>query len=608
MKRIVLLGITTVMLLVQLKAQNSTGFTAFTVAHNNGTSNVLLSYNALANQWKAVGLTNTNNIKAIATDPVNRIVFAVNGNTFGKIDTKTGSFTAIGNIGQANGEFGIVALNNIEGLTFDFVNNKMYATHSIESGSVCSPVANSNDLLFQINIFTGKLIPNAMRDANGNASDYSVIELAQISSSLDNCTTDKTLYDVNGIAFDKFTGLLYAIQNQGSVGAITLINSVNGKLMGVMYELGDMDLVDLGFNSFGDLFGTTGSNSANKPANCFEFIDLQTNEVVNLSLPDSTGVNFDFKSLDFFTAYNDLALQLTVDPAINLPLNIGDAVTFNITIYNQGELDNTDIIINNYVPEGLLLNDLNWTLIPGTNNAEYTLNSQLAIGANISIPIHFTIANNVSVNEIVNFAEITASFNESDFDINGDLLPLPDIDSTPDAINNEFINGNPIVDNEINQEGPAVNQDEDDHDFALISINESLPLQAKVTPQSCNSLGVTEVKLSGNGMAPYFHNWEDQFGNVVHTGITNNLIQIVGGLQSGIYNVTVNDALDRTNSFEIIIPFLAENGGNINCSNTCPNYLSTPSSTFHGIFQAQQVVEINGFVSGLQDAEFRICE
>jgi len=170
---------TVLLISFQISAQLSSYSTCYTVAHNNGVNNVLFKFNPQTAQWAEIGLTGTNNIKAIATDPINNIIYAVDGEIFGTIDPQSGLFSAIGSIGTANGDYGAIVLNDIEGLTFDPINKIIYASHRIDSGDLCSPtIPNSLDLLFQIDVLTGKFIANAMLDSNGNFSDYAVIEVS----------------------------------------------------------------------------------------------------------------------------------------------------------------------------------------------------------------------------------------------------------------------------------------------------------------------------------------------------------------------------------------------------------------------------------------------
>lgn len=607
MKNYFALGIA-ICIALQLQAQSLVNFSCYTVANNSGTSNALFKYDPLTNnQWTEIGLTNTNDIRAIATDPINNIIYAVNGNTFGKIDAETGLFTAINNIGTATGDFGEIELNNIEGLTYNSINEKIYATHKIESGTVCEPIENSNDLLFQIDITTGQFIVGAMIDQNGNWADYAVIESASVSTILDVCGNNGPLYDVNDIAFNHYTGDLYAIQNQGVVCGVTILDPVDGTIETVLHDLEKMDAVSLSFSPFGELFCTTGNDAENHLANCFKFIDLRYMSTFDLSLPDPTGTNNNFRGMDFFSARNDLALKIDTD--VSNPVNVGDIVTFSVTLYNQGEVDNVDVVITNYIPNGLTLSDLNWTAVPGTSAAEFIFAGPLLPNTSATIPISFIVNSNFTDNLIKNYAEISSSYSPGVADANGELLPMPDFDSEPNAINNELMFGHSIIDNETNQKGPQANEDEDDHDIATITIQPggNLLFKTTVEPAPCNGFGSTKVEMLNNGVAPFTHRWLDNSGNLKHLVTTDNSIHVVDDLQAGIYSASITDASGNTSSFEVTISILADDNGSINCNN-CPEHLITSGNLLNGTFKAKNTIEVNGYIDGIQNAEFLMCD
>lgn len=474
MKKFFIILITALLTSLQIYAQILGDLTCYTVAHNNGAANVLLKLDAQTNQWTEIGLTGTNNIKAITTDQVNNIIYAVNGSNFGTINSQTGQFSTIGTIGQASGEAGTVNLNNIEGLAYNYSNNIMYATHRVESGAVCNPIPNSNDLLFQIDITTGSYIPGAMLSNNGNPANYAIIEEIFANTILDSCGSNGTLNDVNDIAYNTYTGELYVISNQQYVGELAILNPLDASIEAIILDLEDNDIISLAFGPFGDLFATSGANAVNKPKNSLQYIDIQ-NQLTNvLSIPDPSGSNFDFRGLGCFTAYNDLALRLTIDPNTPAPINPGEAVTLLIEIYNQGDIDNNDISIISYIPDGLQLNDPEWILIPNANVALYDYSGQLAPLNNITIPVSFIVDANFTGTEITSSAEIVSSFNNNITDITGNPLPLADIDSQPDDTNNELLNGDTVIDDKINQNGPNANEDEDDHDIAIIAVEEGI--------------------------------------------------------------------------------------------------------------------------------------
>lgn len=129
----------------------------------------------------------------------------------------------------------------------------------------------------------------------------------------------------------------------------------------------------------------------------------------------------------------------------------GQNVTFNITVTNQGDVTANTIQVIDYVPAGLIINDLTWTALGA--NVVQTLPA-LAAGASTTIPITFTVDGTV-LGTITNFAEISAD----------DGL---DCDSTPDS---DSTNDGTVTDNDI---GTAcdVGGDEDDHDPASITVVE----------------------------------------------------------------------------------------------------------------------------------------
>jgi len=477
-----------------LNAQILTDFPCYTVNEDGGADpNNLFEYDPATDQWNNIGEIDPigDLIEAIATDPVNDIIYAYDAGTdvLGIIDPNAANPTAfvpidpacVGlGVGTGNGDYGAIVLDDVDGLTYDPINMILYGSHRINSGDICNPIANTNDLLFQIDVSTGKFIPGAMLDANGAPADYAVVEETVDGTALGCCTVGGgVVYDVDDIAYNPYTGELYAIQNQDGPGTITILNPVDGTVETTIFDLNDKDIEGLGFTYLGELYATGGDNAsgdcgaAGVVNNAFIYIDLQNQTTEVQPFPDPTNTFVDFESFDCLTAFNDLALDKVLDPSITGPVYPGDNVTFLVTVYNQGDFDNYDILVTDYIPTGLtLVPDANWSQVAGTNTAEATIPGPLVVGAPITIPITFTVDPTFTGGTIDNYAEITTSSNPAITDVNGDVLPLPDIDSEPDANNNELTDGDPIVDNEINQGGPNANppEDEDDHDVASIFI------------------------------------------------------------------------------------------------------------------------------------------
>jgi len=96
----------------------------------------------------------------------------------------------------------------------------------------------------------------------------------------------------------------------------------------------------------GTVFGPGGSNATN-------------NVTITTTTPESnTGDNADDAQVTIVSY--DLALTKVLTSSGTVMS--GDAVTFTITLYNQGTLPANNIQLTDYIPAGLTLNDTNWTI------------------------------------------------------------------------------------------------------------------------------------------------------------------------------------------------------------------------------------------------------
>jgi len=445
-------------------------FPCYTVSEDNGAPNVLFEYNPSTKSWTAAGITGGINIEAIATDPVKNIIYATDNGTFGIIDAQTAAFTPIGEVGSGNGDTGLIELNDVDGLTYDPVNEIMYGTHRVGGMG-----PGTNDVLFQIDIATGHVVPGAMLDVENNLADYAIIQEV-----FDNSFQGE-VYDVDDIAYNPYNGKLYTIQNQDDPGALTELDPLTGKIVNVIYDVFNDNLEGMGISYLGRVYTTEGdSGQTDGNNNRFVFIDVVNHTEKILGCIDCTGIEVDFEAFDCFTAYNDLALKIEVDLNTQQPIKVGETITFQITIYNQGDFSNSDIIITNYMPDGVGLADNNWTNL-GNGKLTYTLTEVLEPGANKTISITFLVGQGLEGQTITTSAEISSSFSPNILDVQGNLFtdPLPDLDSKPDDENNEIA----ISDNEINAGGPNAYQDEDDHDITIFEVEEQV-----VAPTSYNEL------------------------------------------------------------------------------------------------------------------------
>ncbi|WP_211221716.1 gliding motility-associated C-terminal domain-containing protein [Spirosoma panaciterrae] len=153
----------------------------------------------------------------------------------------------------------------------------------------------------------------------------------------------------------------------------------------------------------------------------------------------------------------DLALRKTLAAGQSANVTAGSSVTFTVTVYNQGNVDATNVQVTDYIPAGLTLNDAGWS----ASNGQATLNSVIAslpAGQSVSRNITFTVGSGVT-GSITNTAEISSAGNGQN---------LPDKDSDPD--NNPTNDGTPINDDISGDHKHNPSQDEDDSDGEGINV------------------------------------------------------------------------------------------------------------------------------------------
>ncbi len=192
----------------------------------------------------------------------------------------------------------------------------------------------------------------------------------------------------------------------------------------------------------------------------------------------------------------DLALTKQLPAGAPTVVDIGDEVTFEITVINQGLMDATDVLVTDYLPAGLELSsaDTNGWTSTGPGVVEQTIAGPILIGDSITIEITTTVLDSFSGDQ-VNVAEIG-----SGSDING--VPRVDIDSTPDADGGNDAGGDPAANDNVVD---GADGDEDDHDPALVRIREvDLTIEKALTSTAFEfGTDVTwELSVTNNGPDP----------------------------------------------------------------------------------------------------------
>ncbi|MCK5922748.1 MAG: DUF11 domain-containing protein, partial [Methylococcales bacterium] len=147
-------------------------------------------------------------------------------------------------------------------------------------------------------------------------------------------------------------------------------------------------------------------------------------------------------------------------------ISAGDDVTFNITVFNQGSLDASNVVVTNYVPVDMNFNaGDNPDFADNAGSIESTV-AALPTGSSTTISITLEIAAAFQGTEIINWAEIS-----------DDNSGVADEDSTPDAINfNQSGETDDLNDDNVVLEDGTAGGDEDDHDPALVTVGQVFDL------------------------------------------------------------------------------------------------------------------------------------
>lgn len=219
-----------------VNSQSIPGKPCYSVAIDANNNVDLYELDPATSVWQNVGNTSRSAIQSIAIDPTDATIYAVDGGELGTLNSATGVFTAIGNIGNGNGETGQVAMNNIYGLTYSDAEDVLYATQRTLEWE--------NDLLIKINPNTGALIGAGFVDGSGNAADYALIQ------SVFSAAND--VYDVQDIAFHPGTGDLY-VQHGTTRAIFSTIDPQTGNLTNIIYEFVE-SIGGFGYDDLGGLY------------------------------------------------------------------------------------------------------------------------------------------------------------------------------------------------------------------------------------------------------------------------------------------------------------------------------------------------------------------
>ncbi|MFO1521373.1 MAG: SdrD B-like domain-containing protein [Kiritimatiellia bacterium] len=195
----------------------------------------------------ATGATGTFNGEALAFWPNSSTLFTFDAGVLVKLNLSTGAKTIIGSPGTIQGPLGAIAVDDIDGLTFDASVSppRMYA-------SLRRAANGANDLLMLINTNNGSVVANAF----GTGKDYLVVSNYTASGG-------QLCDDVDDIALDPATDVMYAILNDGGASDQLVTIDLTSGAINRLGELTVDDAEGLAFYIDGSLFASTGKDAAN---------------------------------------------------------------------------------------------------------------------------------------------------------------------------------------------------------------------------------------------------------------------------------------------------------------------------------------------------------
>ncbi len=295
------------------------GSTSMCVATSDDAYDGFHVINRFSGKNKFIGSTgNSMEIEAIALSANTDTLYAVDADEFGFIDLATGGFTPLGGtIGTANGAAGAINLNDVDGLAWDLTRDLMWATHRRTTPAY--------DLIFQLDISTGKFIP----DAFGAGVDYVVL------------AGGGSLPDLDDIAVNPNTGNLFAMNNDN--GAITNLIEVDVGTGSVttINNTGLNDMEGQSFHNDGLFYSTSGRVGI--PTNSFYQVDTASVSLTFIGFFQSEG---DFEGCDCKTGpiVNFIDGLVFEDIDENGVFNPGDILNDSVTVYIYEDVDGDSIV------------------------------------------------------------------------------------------------------------------------------------------------------------------------------------------------------------------------------------------------------------------------
>ena len=195
----------------------------------------------------------------------------------------------------------------------------------------------------------------------------------------------------------------------------------------------------------------TGNGKLAQAQGCSDTTDEDDHDGVDFTVtPKTSETNYDLALTK--KVLNQKAAYLT-----------GENLTFEITVYNQGNKEAKNIEVTDYLPAGLELDDPTWTNAGGGKITQ-TVTQTILPNKDYTLILKVKISENFTGTEITNYAEISKD-NSGDYNTT-DVDSTPDNNSTNDCFREwHLVTGNGKL---AQAQGCSDVTDEDDHDGVKI--------------------------------------------------------------------------------------------------------------------------------------------
>lgn len=195
----------------------------------------------------------------------------------------------------------------------------------------------------------------------------------------------------------------------------------------------------------------TGNGKLAQAQGCSDVTDEDDHDGVDLTVtPKTPETKYDLALTK--KIFNPKATYLT-----------GERLSFEITLYNQGNKEAKNIEVTDYLPNGLELDDPTWTNAGGGKITQ-TLTQTILPNKDYTLILKVKISENFTGTEITNYAEISKD-NSGDYNTT-DVDSTPDNNSTNDCFREwHLVTGNGKL---AQAQGCSDVTDEDDHDGVKI--------------------------------------------------------------------------------------------------------------------------------------------